>query len=128
MRLAPNEHSEPGDLAPFTEEMQFKYTMWEKGFVKAIIYFHHNGGGDWAGFFLISKMFTARNGVAIKKFIKKTVENFNPVKLWTISLDCPAIEKWHKFLSLKREDDFVMVGEQKYYTWSMLWDGKHSHY
>jgi hypothetical protein len=121
--FTPNEHSGIDEVLPiFTSPIYHKFSLIEGDITKAIIYFHHTGGDDWAGFFLISKDFSARNGIQIRNFIKQTTDKYKPKRLWTVSLDCPMINKWHKFLRLKEEKSDIILNGKKYIMWSCLWD------
>ena len=95
--FVPNEVSQPDDIAfAFDDDDYYKYSLWKEGKVKAIVFFRDNGGGDIAGFFLISDCFTARDGVLLKKFMFQKIKIHQPERLWTASLaDNKLIERWH---------------------------------
>lgn len=117
----PNELSDPRDISfVFSDDEYYKYTLVNGG-AKAIIVFRYNGNDDWCGFFLISEDFTPRDGILVKQFIKKTVAKYKPKRLWTVSYESPVIERWHKFLGMKREDPIVIHGK-KCDVWSIKWE------
>lgn len=121
-KFTPNKFSGIDDILPIFEDPRYhKFTLWEDDTVRGIIYFHHCGDGDWAGFFLLSELFTAHNGKQIKDFINQTVHKYQPKRLWTVSIDCEVINKWHKFLRLTKENDNLTFNGKRYNLWSCKW-------
>lgn len=144
-KFTPNELSGIDDIMPlFTDDRYHKYSVWGGGIVKAIIYFikvgeterahfnewavsngsksrNENVNNEWAAFCLISNTFNAINSKQIRDFTEQMAGKFKPHRLWTLSLDCPIIEKWHKWLMLTKEDAPIIFNNQRYNIWSRSW-------
>jgi len=102
--FVPNKFSDPEDVSfVFEGEAFYRETMIVNNVVKAIFCFRPNGNDDWAGFFLISEDFTARDGVALKQHIAKKVKYYKPKRVWTASQQDCVLETWHKFLGMIKE-------------------------
>lgn len=110
----PNEFS---DLAPdavyeVMGEHWDRYTLVYQGKVVCVACVTHLGDWVWKGLFLVSKHFTARNGLELKRFMQKGLGHFQPKKLWTISRRNEIIEQWHHFMGLRRGEPTVVNGIQ----------------
>jgi hypothetical protein len=117
----PNEFSSIAKLYRIIGRRTFqKYSLVRDNVVKAIIFFVEVEPDDWAGFFLISKDFTAQDGEDIRQFIINTVEQYQAKRLWTVSLDHKLINRWHRFLGLKIEEKDIELCGKKYIRWSLL--------
>ena len=118
----PNEVSVYKDLMfVFDDPSYDHYTLWRSNKLKAVLCFRYNGKGDWAGFILISKLFNARDGLIVKKFINEEIKKHNPKRVWTVSSREPFIARWHKFLGMEKEAPIVVRGIQCD-VWSMTWE------
>lgn len=117
----PNEFSSLAKLYRIIGRRTYqKYSLIRNNEVKAIIFFVEVEPDDWAGFFLISVDFEAQDGEQIRNFINDTVEEKQPKRLWTVSIDHPLINRWHRFLGLKIEEKDIAFCGKNYIRWSMV--------
>jgi len=94
----PNEFSNPADISfVFDDDAWWLYTLENNG-IKAIICFREGDDKEWGIFALISELFTARDSVEMRAFIKRAEAALKPKKVWTISLPIPSTDRWHKWL------------------------------
>lgn len=118
----PNEFSDPESVMfIFEGEDFYKETYIVKGVVKAIICFKPNGNDDWAGFFLVSEDFSARDGVVLKQHVMKKVGEYKPKRVWTASQQDCMLETWHKFLGMVKEGTQEIEGKICN-IWSLTWE------
>lgn len=120
----PNEFSDPADVMfIFEGENFYKETMVVNGVIKAILCFTPNGNDDWAGFFMISECFTARDGVRVKKWFDKKIKQYKPKRVWTASQQDCVLETWHKFLGMVKERTQI-INDKECNIWSVTWGSK----
>lgn len=117
----PNAHSHPQDvLDDLQNPAWWNFSLLEGERVQAIICFFHQGGGEWAGFFLIGEGFNAANCKELKRFYSEMVKEHRPTRLWTLSRDEVTIDRWHRFLGMHRESSMMLEGEH-FTIWQQRW-------
>ncbi len=120
----PNKFSDPEDVMfIFEGEDFYKETMIVNGVIKAILCFKLNGNDDWAGFFMISECFNARDGVRVKKWFNNKIREYKPKKVWTASQKDCVLETWHRFLGMVKEKTQDINGKECN-IWSVTWESK----
>lgn len=107
----------------FTNPECEKYTMLtEAGKPLAMVFFKQTEEGVYAGYFLISVDFSAKDCVPLRDFVQQLIEQRGGVKkVWTASRQAPELANWHKFLGLHL-DGTMQINGATYDVWSMTWE------
>lgn len=111
----------PSPCFVFNDSSWYKYTL-ERDGVKAIICYNEGADNIWSAFLLLSNNLTILDIKNIKINIYDMIKKHNADMVWTISEDCPVIDRWHKFLGMNKDDFSVIVNGKKYNRWILQWD------
>lgn len=96
------------------------YTLLDGAVPVAFIIFRQVKPDDWAGFFILSKLFKPLHSREIKQFIERTVSFKKPKRLWTLSKKNSTLDRWHKFLDMSIEST-QEINNAMYNLWSIRW-------
>jgi hypothetical protein len=122
-RIKTNQFSRFSDFRfIFDDEDTYKHTLVDdNGNVQAIICFKLYWRKNAVAFFLISDEMNPIYARELKKFIYQAMRDFDGDRIQTDSVDCPELNRWHKFLGFtlegKREK---MIYDQDYNMWALL--------
>lgn len=121
-RLKANEHSDIADMGWVLNDDGFmKHTMECDGRVLCIICFKAYWQNNYMAFLLISKEMTAVHGRALKRWIFNAMMDLRMQRVQTDSVDCPVINRWHKFLGFTLEGTRMkMVFDKDYKMWAFV--------
>lgn len=122
--FTPNEVSDPSNIIHILEDDSVsKVTLWKGGSVRAIACFQQMEKMDWAGFFLISKDFTARDGIRLRKHMYDWVDKYNVKRVWTATSRESCDDRWHRFMGMDIEKPIEIEGSECD-IWSMTFEGR----
>lgn len=120
----PNIYSQYDDFIDIFDNYEYlKYSLIKEGKVKAILCFTNYWENNWNCFLLMCKGFEFCYAKDIKKFMQYCIKKLKPQKLETDSLDCPELNRWHKFLGFKLEGTKRKhIYGKDINMWGMLWE------
>jgi len=122
-RIRANSFSDVKDVTvAFKSDNFCKHTLvGEKGEVYAIIVFGEYSKKNYLAFFLIAEDMPTIHARELKSFIYNAIFDLGANRVNTDSLDCPVLNRWHKFLGFtlegKREK---MIDDKDYNLWGLL--------
>lgn len=122
-RLKANEHSDAEDMAwVFKDDDFHKHTLEdEAGRVLCIICFKKYWKNNYLAFLLISREMTAIHGREVRRWIFNAMTDLGMVRVQTDSVDCPEINRWHKFLGFTLEGTRQkMLFDKDYKMWAFV--------
>lgn len=120
----PNFCSRPSEVAfVFDTSFYEKYSLIRDGIVRAILCLISTDKDEWAGFFLVSKRFNVVDAKELRRFVANKVTEYGAKRIWTLSIDHPVIERWHKFLGMEKERPVFFSGKSCF-IWSREWASK----
>lgn len=111
------------DAQDYLESSDFeKFSLITEGKTKCFLLYRLAKRGMYAVFILASKSFSAQDGLSVKRFLFKKIEELQASGIWTVSLDNEFLEKWHMFIGMKKGMK-IEIGGQKTRFW-MLKNGR----
>lgn len=121
-RIKLNDFSSIDDMRfVFDDDSFYKHTLEVDGKVLAVIGFKRYWGDNWLAFFLISTEMKALHARPLKNFLNNAIIDFGAKRLQTDSVDCPELNKWHKFLGFTLEGTRKkMIHDKDFNMWSIL--------
>lgn len=115
----PNAFSDmPNAVAVIAGEEWHKFSLIDGAKVMGVACVRHIGRWQWLGFFLISRHFTARHGVELRRFMRKGLGHYQPKALFTVSRRSELIERWHEFIGMKKHSP-ITVGDAQCDLWEL---------
>lgn len=122
-RLKANEFSAVSDMSfVFHDDSFFKHTLvGPESDIHAIICFKRYWANNWAAFFLISSDMPAISARQLKKFVDDAIIDLRAERVQTDSVDCPELNRWHKFLGFRKEGTREkMIFDRDYNMWCKM--------
>lgn len=122
-RLRSNKFSGTGDMGWVLKDDRFKKHTLEdhEGRVLCIICFAKYWEDNYIGFLLISTEMTALHARTLKLWIFDVMMDFGMKRMQTDSVDCPEINRWHKFLGFTLEGTREkMMHDKDYKMWAFV--------
>lgn len=122
-RLKANTFSDVKDMGWVLEDDSFqKHTLEDSdGRVLCIICFKKYWQDNYHAFLLISEEMTAIHGRMLKRWIFDVMMDFGMKRVQTDSVDCPVINRWHKFLGFTLEGTRMkMLYDTDYKCWAFV--------
>lgn len=122
-RLKANQYSGVGDMGwVFKDDTFQKHTLEDdQGRVLCIICFKRYQGDNYIAFLLISEEMTAIHAKALKRWIFDAMMDLGMKRVQTDSVDCPVINRWHKFLGFTLEGTREkMLFDKDYKMWAFV--------
>lgn len=122
-RIKANNFSDPIDIkSMILREDFYKQTLVDEGgSVKAIICFVKYWGNNFLAFFLIADDMPAICARELKRFVYSAMADFRADRVQTDSVDCPMLNRWHKFLGFTLEGRREkMMNNVDYNCWGLL--------
>lgn len=122
-RIKSNEFSEIEKVDfVFADDDFCKHTLvGEKSDVFAIICFKRYWNNNWMAFFLISEDMPVIYARELKNFINNAMIDLRAERIQTDSVDCPELNRWHKFLGFTLEGTRKkMIFNQDYNMWCKM--------
>jgi len=122
-RLSFNRFSDPS-TAPevFYDESYTKTTVEHKGEVRAIVVWKEVEPSSYAAFIVLSDIATKKNCLELKRLINDAILRLKPKLIFTYSIDCEELDRWHDFLGFRKEGDGVLIGDKNLTRWVMRWE------
>lgn len=77
--------------------------VFEDEIIKAILFFRKYAEDNYEGFLVCAKKINALDGRTIKNLIYTLKDRLKMKRIETLSLDCPVLNRWHKFIGFECE-------------------------
>lgn len=122
-RLRANKFSGISDMSwVFKDDSFQKHTMEDdEGRVLCIVCFKRYWGDNYLAFLLISEEMMALHARELKRWIFDVMMDFGMQRVQTDSVDCPEINRWHKFLGFTLEGARLkMLFDKDYKMWAFV--------
>lgn len=105
----------------FLSDVFKKYSLDVNGKVWCIIAFREHKPKNYWAFMMFDKSIPFIYARKIRAFMNKLMADLKPELVETWSIDCDFINRWHRFLGLKKQEHIFYDGKEVN-RWSLSWE------